>query len=428
MIALLLMLGIPEALARTVATSDALGHRVTGDAAVRAGVRIVTLAGLAAIAVGLAAATVVGGNTPWIPLAAAALGGAVALQAVSGATLRARGRVWTPEVLHTIVPITFVVGLGLLGVMDRASDATTTAFRVLIEWTVAISLVVSALRIARGSAGRVRPLLMLALPLWITSLSWLAILQCDVVILGLLRPARTLALYVPVLRLAELGAVAFSVMGVYVLPSAARLAALADRRGLADLYATTTKITFAAGSPIFVALVLFPGAVAEALFGFSGGNLEHLARILAIGYVVNAVVGLNGVMLEATGRPRTLALRSALVLVAVVGIDLVLIARMGVLGAAWGTSIGLILTNAVNSTLLFKQTGIRPLPKDVLLTVGVGLLAIGASALVIGSDPSIVTACLTIAFVGIVCVTVAWRSSPAYIRTSLRESLVRRRA
>src|SRR5439155_20303539 len=69
-------------------------------------------------------------------------------------------------------------------------------------------------------APAVRKVLSFSLPLLLAALSWTILQRSDVILLGLIRGAAAVGTYNPVLRVADLGALALAVLGSYYVPIA----------------------------------------------------------------------------------------------------------------------------------------------------------------------------------------------------------------
>jgi O-antigen/teichoic acid export membrane protein len=210
----------------------------------------------------------------------------------------------------------------------------------------------------RGRRVRIPPA---AAAMWMTTLSWLALQQGDVLLLGAIRGDGAVGMYGPILRTADLAAVPFGLVAAYALPAAARLHSPSDHAELARLYGEASRWAIVFASPILVMLVAIPEELVQFLFGANiGPEGAIVARVLALAYGVNAVLGVNDVTLEAVGNVRSLALRSLCALAIGLGANLLLIPDHGAVGAALATFIGYLFLNVLNSILLFRRHGVAP--------------------------------------------------------------------
>lgn len=417
-VALLVRLGLPEAVARVVAREDALGKRRTADATARLCLRVSWfMAGAAlVIAAVLAATDLVDG----LLVAAAAIGGFLSVQYVSSAFLQARGRPLLAEVWQGSVPLAFAVAVLVMSLTTQLSASDGILMRTALEGGATLTLLVWVIRHTRPGSDRVpiRPLLALSLPLWMTSLSWLVLQHSDVVILGLARTAPEVATYVPILRAVDVALVPFFVIGSYLLPAASRTLAGGLVKDLQSLYASTSKFAFALAFPVLATIFLRPNQTLEMLFGISGASVTVAARTLVAGYLFHILLGFNGVVLEAVGKVRRLAIRSGAAVILGITINVVLVPRMGFLGAAIGTTVAISGLNIANSVMLFAETGLKPFSSDMLLTI---LTAGLASVLVwaVGGQEGLVATLLSFAALAVPTLAVAWITTPRHLRREL---------
>jgi O-antigen/teichoic acid export membrane protein len=146
----------------------------------------------------------------------------------------------------------------------------------------------------------------------------------------------------------RLAALVANVTGAY-LPAASALHGQEDRRRFAELYFRATKlvalVVFSTGSLVFV--------FAEPLLRFWLGarfaaESSDVLRVLAAGYVVNALSTIPAVAADSVGRPRVTTAFSVASGLLNVGLSLVLIPAFGIVGAAFA-----ILANSLVLVPLF---------------------------------------------------------------------------
>lgn len=423
LVAAVVGLGLPEAIARSAASFDAEGRPSEAAGALRAAALVALAAGATTAAIGLAVGAALEPPNPLLGLAVAVMGASLVFQALSAGFLRAWARPLAAEVAPAAVPVAFLAGIAVLAAAG-AAGVTAVWLRVGLDATAAIALLGAAL--AAGGPARassILRLIQLAAPLWVASLAWVVLQHADVLILGMARGKASVGLYVPILRTGDLCIAVLGLFGAYVLPAGARLHALGKPEDVGSLYATTTKLAYAMSTPILGALMLAPDRTVALLFGFSHPSVAPAARVLALAYGLNAVLGLNGVLLAAIARPIDVARRAGAVLVLAVAADLVLITRLGILGAALGTFVAYAALNVANSTLLATRFRIPPIRMDVLATVAVSV-GVAAGLWAIGL-PERGTAGLVAVLVVLAGITsaVAWRTTDRDTRIAIRRSL-----
>lgn len=170
--------------------------------------------------------------------------------------------------------------------------------------------------------------------------------KVDQVLLGILLPveqvgvysiAMTSALFVPIL-LSSLN----SIFG----PIIAELHARGETALLQRLFQTTTKWCLGVTWPLVAVVLLF----SQALMGLFGAEFEAGATclsVLALGQMVNVSAGSAGYLLLMCGYQRAKIKAIIAMAILTVVLNLLLIPRWGILGAAAAGAIGLVITNLV---------------------------------------------------------------------------------
>ena len=198
-----------------------------------------------------------------------------------------------------------------------------------------------------------REVLAFAAPLLTSTLVWTLMESSDAILLGFFRNPEAVANFRVVLPLARMNGIVSSVFSVMFLPLAARTFERGDRTELGHLYWRTalwmTVLTF----PILLATMCFASTVTTGIYGQAYASSAPILALLAAGYFFNTALGFNGLTLKVHGRLRyTVSVDVAMAIVNV-AVNLLLIPRLGPIGAAIGTAATLFLHNVV------KQIGVR---------------------------------------------------------------------
>jgi O-antigen/teichoic acid export membrane protein len=207
-------------------------------------------------------------------------------------------------------------------------------------------------------------------------LGWIDILQ-----LGYYVSAYDLGLYHAAARTA--GVTTLTLLGINALfaPTMADLFNRGELVMLERLFKTTATWAITAGLPLFL-LCALQGGVVLALFGPEFPAAALPLALLAAGQFVNAATGSAGYMLVMSGRQNLMLADQLISLAVAIGLNLWLIPRWGVLGAAAAmsfTTAGLNLTRVVQVALL---TGLHPYDAGLRrpLLAATGALAAAALA------------------------------------------------
>lgn len=214
-------------------------------------------------------------------------------------------------------------------------------------------------------------------PMMLIGLVYLLLGRMDVIMLGYFVEDRAVGIYTVAVRLAMFIVVGLEIMVPVVGPNFADLGTRKDMPTIAALLSSSTKGAFYVGLVIF-SIIAVLGTDILRIFGreFAGGAFVLL--ILAAGQLVNSLTGPVGQLLIMTGK-HAWEVANSLVMVGLCFIlNLILIPRMGIVGAAVATSIstaGVNLVKLIEVKFLysFHPYGVKYLKG--ILAVSVGALA-----------------------------------------------------
>lgn len=167
-------------------------------------------------------------------------------------------------------------------------------------------------------------------------------MNTDLLLVGTLLGPAELGIYTGAVRTATLVSFALTVGSVVAQPQLSALHAGRNRAELKHFLAATTRWIFVASLLAGLVVVVFGGRILG-FFGrdFASGYLSLV--ILAVGHVLVAVLGPVTSFLMMTGRQNSAAIVHVASAVANVLLNLVLIPRFGIVGAAVASSLNLII-------------------------------------------------------------------------------------
>lgn len=294
----------------------------------------------------------------------------MALGNLRGAALRGLRRVvqgLLPEQL--IRPALLVLGLLALLVLQRMvwqgkADITPAMTMALHAGAALVAFVTGAWLLARwlpdevraaDPVYRTRAWMGSVLPLTLLASIELVNTQTDIVLLGVLGTAEEVGVYRVVSHAATLIIFSLTAVNMVVGPYFAQEHAAEDRAGLQRLATWTARIVLATALPVGLTLIFLGEEILAVLFGqaYSGGAIA--LTILAVGYLVNAVVGSVGTLLKMTGYEHDTVRGSAIAAGLNVVLNLILIPLFGIEGAAIGTATSVTVLNLI----LYRRVRIR---------------------------------------------------------------------
>ncbi|MFC6952850.1 flippase [Halorubellus litoreus] len=221
-------------------------------------------------------------------------------------------------------------------------------------------------------------LLSFSWPLAISGSFVILMSQLDILMIGLFLPPRDVGLYRAVQPLKEVVLFFLTSFVFLYLPIATKYFTNNKYSELGELYRTSTKWIVTITFPIVLTSVLFANDIVRSLFGESYVSASGAFAILVVGMFTRVIVGPNGATIQAVGRTKVEMYASLVGLVANLGLNVSLIPLIGIEGAAVATSIGFLVYNIVEITVIYREVGFAPISKEILIPLIPMILVGGA--------------------------------------------------
>lgn len=187
-------------------------------------------------------------------------------------------------------------------------------------------------------------LLKLSFPMFISNSVLAAMGLIDTLVLALWRTESEVGIYSVALKIAALTGLPLLAINTIAAPKFAELHAKGDKAGLQKVIRHTAKLIFFSSMPVLAVIFAFPSF----LLGLFGGEFRagtYAVLVLAAGQFINAASGSVGYILQMTGRQNTFRNTVLAALAINIVLDLILVPRMGIYGAAFANMLGLIFWN-----------------------------------------------------------------------------------
>jgi capsular exopolysaccharide synthesis family protein len=287
---------------------------------------------------------------------------------------------------YALIGLTFepLARLGLTALLVlRGTGLRGAMVALLVSNAVAALLAVVALyRLlgARTAAVRysLRELFRFSMVSWVASLATSGLVWADTILLGIFRSSAEVGVYNVATRLVMLATFVMPAINASFGPRIADLYHRGHTDSLRRTYAAATSWILRLSLPAFVAVVVFPRELLEVFGkGFRAGAMVTI--ILAIGKLIDAGTGPCGLMLNMSGRPLWNMVDNITVLALNIALNLVLIPRYGIVGAAVAWAIALGLVNLARVAQVWWAMRMLPFDAGVLrgFVAGAGALATG---------------------------------------------------
>lgn len=289
----------------------------------------------------------------------------VALLGLHSVILRSAGRIsasqFYDQILRPALLILLVVMLPFVGGrLDPAKALMLTAFAALAALAFLLLHCRAVLRSSRSTGpdySAWRDWFAVSLPLLFIGVSQELLNQLEIILLGALADARSAGLFSGAWRLASLMPFALASIGVV---SGPMVASAYHRRDLAELNRITgLAARLALGFAVCIGLVLVAaGRPLLELFGADFVQAYPALLILLIGGVVNAFTGVVAYLLTLTGRQMHGLAIFAGALGVSLALNLLLIPRFGMVGAAIASTAALISWNLAMAIFVRRTMGV----------------------------------------------------------------------
>ena len=219
-----------------------------------------------------------------------------------------------------------------------------------------------------------KELLLFSIPLLAVAMLNMIMSWTDTLMLGYFKTPDVVGLYNGALPLAHLIPIALTSAGFIYVPIFSGLYSKKLMEEMGRTYQVLTKWIFSVTIPLFFILFLFPEAVLNLLFGLNYIQAASALRILALGFMFHAFLGLNGLSLLVMGETRFLMLTSLSGAISNVVLNVALIPILGIVGAALASLLSYGVVNIFSSTKLYQLSKIHPFTRNYVKPVGISIV------------------------------------------------------
>lgn len=405
--------GTVYALSRRRATGEISGLRaVLRVAALPAvGGAVLVAAGLWLVAPWLAGRMVpeaVGAATGALRVAAAFVPAAVVLHLFVSATRglgRTRPFVVIERLTRPSLQLVAVAAVGLAAVTAAGAVTAAWAAPYLVAAAAAVIWSVRMRRRLERAAG-VSPAAptradwtgfwRFAAPRGGTGVAQVGLQRLDLLLVAALLGPVEVALYVAASRFLVVGQLANQAIGFAAQHRFAALFATGELATTRRLYQSTTAWLVLGAWPFLLLCLVFAGPVL-AVFGPQYPAAAPVMRLLCAAMLLGTGCGMVSMALEMSGRSLSVLMQTLAALAVNVGLNVLLIPRLGLVGAALAWTGAIAVNNLAPLWLLYRSHRLHPLSAGVLLAMASSVacfgVAPGLAVLLWGPGPALLAAC-----------------------------------
>lgn len=208
----------------------------------------------------------------------------------------------------------------------------------------------------------------------------ITIIWFDLLLLSHFRDAADVGIYGAASRAITFGTFALQAIRLAIAPQISRLLARGDTTGAQTVYQTATWWLIVVSWPVFLVFAVF-GPLLLGVFGHGFGRGATALAILSLAMLVNLGTGNVTVVLLMGGKSSWNLVNTAIALALNVGLNLVLIPRLGIAGAAIAWAVSIIVDNVLALIEVWLFLGMRPFGRGYLPAAGAALVCIGGVGL-----------------------------------------------
>ncbi|EMA18379.1 flippase [Haloarcula amylolytica] len=201
----------------------------------------------------------------------------------------------------------------------------------------------------------------------------------DTILIGAFLTSDQVGIYGAAYPLGRLVFIAPTIMGVIFTPVISDLQASDKVQEIPKIYAIVARWIVILTLPGLILLVIEPEIFLRFIFGTEYSTGSTALVILALGFFFHVGLGINGGTLKMLGQSDFFLLSTVVNAVINVGLNIWLIPRIGIVGAAVATAVSYAIGNSLVSIQLYRDYRITPLTIDNLLTYFIYLPIIGIS-------------------------------------------------
>jgi O-antigen/teichoic acid export membrane protein len=207
-------------------------------------------------------------------------------------------------------------------------------------------------------------------PRSVSGLAQALLQRLDIVIVAAMLGPADAAVYAAATRFLVLGQLGNQAISAPVEPRLSALLARRDIAGAQDVYRMSTAWLICVNWPIFLVTAVYAPTIMEA-FGKSYHSGWTVAMLLCLCMVVAVGVGLVDVVLVFGGRATWNLFNTVVALAINIGVDVLLLPRIGVIGAAVGWGVAILATNLLPLAQIHHTLGLHPFGRRVFTAAAV---------------------------------------------------------
>ncbi|MGH3405498.1 MAG: lipopolysaccharide biosynthesis protein, partial [Streptosporangiaceae bacterium] len=213
-------------------------------------------------------------------------------------------------------------------------------------------------------------------PRALATIAQMTIQRLDIVLVGIMKGPVEAAVYTAATRFLVVGQLGNAALSMAAQPQFTHLFAIGDRRGAGAVYQVTTAWLIILTWPLYL-LAAVDGPTVLAVFGHSYQAGSTVMVILGLTMLIATGCGQVDMVLTTTGRTSWSLLNGLAAVGTNVGLDLALIPRYGITGAAIGWAAAIVITNLVPLAQVASVIKVHPFGRGTLAACALTTISFG---------------------------------------------------
>ncbi len=201
-------------------------------------------------------------------------------------------------------------------------------------------------------------------------------LRVDTILLGALRDASEVGLYQTALPTSQFLTLPSLALAAIFLPVISELLSKKKEGEIREAYKIISKWSFYLCFPIFLVLLLWPGAVISTLFGSEYVAAGGFLGIISVGFLVFNFSMLSGSIIGLYEKTKFLFVNGAIAFAATVCLNYALIPPYGAAGAAMAMTAVYVIITSITVAEAWHFSGAHPFHRDILKAIAAGLISV----------------------------------------------------
>jgi len=212
-------------------------------------------------------------------------------------------------------------------------------------------------------------------PLMLASIIHMFLFRVDILMIGYFLNQTQVGIYNAAVPIGQLLTIIISSFTPFLLPTMTEYFAQNDIDNLNKTFAISTKWVFLFTIPAFSLMLFFPDFFLVVIFGKQFLEAALVLQIISAGFLLAASVGPTGNLLITVGKTHLNLINNLVVIVINIVLNLLLIPRFGIYGAAIASGFSYAFLNILALVEIYWMHGIQPYTPVYLRIGAIALLA-----------------------------------------------------